>query len=288
MQLAIELLATAGVSVATLLIARRVLPESAARRHAAALALGVAFFLGFPLLIWGSPGAPQLSGPWQSTWRYWHWLPYLGAVAMVLGPLALAEGVYAVERFVLHALLALVAAWLVVPTWSTLEPSRPVWVALLAGYLFLLGALLDPLPERLAGRLFLPLLAGAAACAALLVAASLSLTYGKLSAVAAAALVGSSVAARFDTGATLARGLVPAFGVIVGACAFVGCVYPTPPMLGLLVAPAAPLALWACTFGPLSRLRGARAAAAQVGVVLVPLIAAVLLAWLGEAPAADY
>ena len=62
-----------------------------------------------------------------------------------------------------------------------------------------------------------------------------------------------------------------------GGSAFVGFVEPKPSMPGLRVAACAPLALWACAAGPLSRLKGLAAVSAQVVAVLVPL--AVALAW---------
>lgn len=282
MQLAIEILIYGGlvpaaISLATVLLGRVVLPEGAAGRYPAALGLGLGFFVGYAVLPW-TPLVPA---------RHWQWLPYAGAVAMAMGPIGRAGGVSVVERLLLNALAAVVAAFLLVPTWPDLEPSRPVYVALLAAYLVALAALLEPLPVRLPGRLFLPLLAGAAACAAVMLAVFVSITFGQVAGVAAAALAGCSVAMRFGTAATLARSAMLWFAVIVGGCAFVGFIEPKPPLFGLLLAPAAPLALWSCAVGPLSRLRGWRAAAAQIGAVLVPLTAAALVAWLGESAASQ-
>lgn len=273
MQLAIELLGPAVLSVATLLIARLVLPEPAGRRYPAAIALGCGFFVGYALL-------PSWDG--FTPTRHWHWLPYLGVAAMVLGPLALANGVYAVERLLLFALFALVTALLLVPTWSDLEPSRPAYIGILSGYLFVLMAALGPLPDHLPGRLFLPMLAGVSACTAALVAAFVSLTYGQVAGAATAALIGCSVAARFETAAMLARGLVPGFVVIVGGCAFVGFIEPKPPLIGLLVAPAAPVALWTCAAGPLSQLGGWRGGVVQTCVLLIPLAVAAILVLMNE------
>ena len=46
------------------------------------------------------------------------------------------------------------------------------------------------------------------------------------------------------------------------------------PLLALLLVPTAPLALWCCLSGPLSRPRGASAIAIQSALVLVVLIVA--------------
>ena len=45
----------------------------------------------------------------------------------------------------------------------------------------------------------------------------------------------------------------------------------------LLLTPLLPLALWACAIGPLTRLRGINAVAAQTVAVLVPLVLALIL-----------
>jgi hypothetical protein len=58
----------------------------------------------------------------------------------------------------------------------------------------------------------------------------------------------------------------------VGGFAYVAAVYPMEPMWLLVALPAAPLALWICALGPLSRLTGLRAIVVQAVCVLVPLV----------------
>ena len=72
------------------------------------------------------------------------------------------------------------------------------------------------------------------------------------------------------------RGLIPVYCVLIGGCAFVGFVEPEPPQIGILVIPAAPLALWACVIGPLAKTSGWRAVAIQATMVLTPIIVGIV------------
>lgn len=96
----------------------RVLPwPEAYRRQAAGFGLGAAFFLGVHLI--------KLSD-WLPT-QPWMWLPYVVLAAALCGPLSIAPGVSWFERIILYGVLATIAAWLLVPTWSSLEPPRWIW-----------------------------------------------------------------------------------------------------------------------------------------------------------------
>jgi hypothetical protein len=278
MNLALEILVYGGVvpgfvALAVAALLRRFLPSSLSARNAAAIAFAVAFVFGYALL----PSWAELTPT-----RHWHWLPYLAVIGAVVAPAALAAGVARAERWLLHLLLAVVAAWLLVPTWPTLQPSRPVFLVLLASYLFLLIALLDGLPSRLLGPLFVAILAAVALCTTILVAASVSVKFGQLAGIATAATVACLVSSLLRNDVDTTRGLVPVFTIVVGGLAFVGCVEPSTPLYALLLVPAAPLALWACASKALARLEGARSAAAQIAVVLVPLVVAILLVTLGD------
>ena len=70
--------------------------------------------------------------------------------------------------------------------------------------------------------------------------------------------------------------------VIVGGAAFVGHIDPQPPLLPLLIVPCAPLALWACVYGPLGRLDGIKAHVAQTVAVVFPLVVTLVLLLLRE------
>jgi hypothetical protein len=259
----------AAIAVAIVCLSRRFLPESVSNRYAAAIAFAVAFFVGYALLPSWADLLPK---------RHWQWLPYLGAVAVVLGPVGLATGVRAPERWLLFLLLAIATAWALVPTWPGLKPPRSVYVPCLAGYLLLLTTLLEPLPARLIGKLFVALLTVVSGSVAIALAAFVSLKFGQVAGIAAAATAGCWVASLFHNHDSTTRGLVPAFTIVVGGLAFVGFIEPQQPLKAMLLVPAAPLALWASVWGPLARLRGIAAGAAQTAIVLVPL--AIALIWL--------
>jgi len=258
----------AAISLSTVVLFRRFATENASDRYAVAVGFAIAFFAGYALLPSWAP---------LEVARHWHWLPYLAAVAMVLGPLALANGIHPAERGIVQLLLALLAAWLLVPTWPDLQPSRPVYIAFLTGYLLLLSILLDLLISRLPGPLLLVQLALVAIGIAILLAVFSSLKFGQIAGIAAAALAGCAGAAAWCRSACNARGLVLGFVVILGGSAFVGYLDHQPPLTGLLLVPAAPLALWICLWGPLRRQRSSVAAATQTTVVLVPIIVAFCL-----------
>jgi hypothetical protein len=255
-----------AVSLAMVYLARRMSPPHIFERLAMAAAFAVAFFVAWVLLPDGwTPLAPA---------RPWHWLPYLGLLAAALSGAAIqntpfADSGRATRRSLTYALrlatnlvTAAAAAWLLAPNWPNLEPPRYVYILLLGGYLFALMTLLDALPDRLFGRLFPFLLFAAASATALIIAEPVSLQYGQIAGVAAAALFGCGVATFFGFHGAALRGLVPVYAVLVG---------------GILLAPLAPLMLWLCAYGPMANLTGRKSVAVQIAVVLLPL--AILMGW---------
>lgn len=267
----------AVVAFSLVFVLRRVLPASAAERYPTAIAFAAAFFVGYALLPSWAAIAPT---------RHWHWLPYLGLVAMVMGPVGLAQGLLRVERWLLTLLLAVLAAWLLVPTWADLQPSRPTYILILTAYVLLLSMLLDPLPARVPARLFLAALTIVAGAGALMLAVFVSLTFARLAGVAAAAMAGCAVAAFRNGGPTMPRAVIPAFAVLLGGSLFVGSIEPDPALHGFLLVPAAPLGLWLCARGPLARHRGVTAGAIGLGAVLALLAIACVLVVMGESAGA--
>ena len=252
---------------ATLILTRLLAPSH--RRYAAAIPFALAYCAGFALLR-----------PWEE-WipsRHWHWTVYCAPAAALVTPLVLAHGVHRAERWLAFLLAALACAWLLVPDWSSLQPTRAVSVPLLAGYVFFLSALVEPLPQFLGSRTVAFCLALSAAATAGLVLASVSLTYGQLAFVAAGALAGCALASCIGLDPVAIRGLSLPYAAVVGGWSYVGCIDPPQPVWGLLLAPAAPLALWCCAVGPLSRWKGWSATAAQMALVLAGIgIAAALV-----------
>jgi len=252
----------AAVSASTIWLSRRFLSAQTSARYSASVAFAAAFCVGYLLLPSWAGLVPK---------RHWHWTPYLALAAAAIGPNSVSSGRHRVRRWLLYLVTAFVSAWLLVPSWASLQPPRSVCVPLLTGYLFLLAALLEPLLCRLPAAAISAQLIVSAACAAVLIAGFVSVTYAQIAGIAAAALIGVWVATLFSSGAASVRGLSLAYSVTVGGWAFIGCIEPQQPAFGLLLAPIAPLSLWFCVCGPLSRLRGRAAATIQTVLVLIHL-----------------
>jgi hypothetical protein len=256
-------LVPAAVSFAICWFSQQLLHQGAAERYSAAVAFAVGYCAGFVLLGWPNDVLPT---------RHWHWTLYLAPAAALLGPIAASKGLALPERWLLLLVGALAAAWVLVPNWPSLQPPRSACVPLLAAYIFLLAALLDPLLERFSAGRGISVLFVTAALIAIATAYFVSLTYAQFAAAAAAALVGCSSAAKVSNART-AHGLALSFAVVVGGWAFIVCIESPEPLAGFLIAPLAPLSLWFCVRGPLSKLRGW--AAIGVQFVLVALILAI-------------
>ena len=113
---------------------RGVLARNFSFRGDAAIPLGVAFLVGFCALPEFAGFIPQ---------RHWQWLVWLVPLAALLGSLRLAAGIPVWERTLLSGAIAATSAWLLVPSWPDLRPSRLFWQILLGVSLFAQIVLLD-------------------------------------------------------------------------------------------------------------------------------------------------
>ncbi|MGH7201182.1 MAG: hypothetical protein ACREJB_11290, partial [Planctomycetaceae bacterium] len=247
---------------------------AAGRRHAAAWAVAGGFFTAYALLSW-APLRPS---------AHWEWLPYLGVVAAVLGPVGLVDGIRWPERWAVWLVAALLAAWFLVPDWSEIEPHRPAYLAILTGLLFLTTVLFDALADRVDGRLFAAVLGVTAIAGAVVLAESGTMKFAQLAGVLAAALAGSVLAMLCGATAVRFRGAVPAVVLLLGGLMFAGYVnsFSSVPAASYLLVAIAPLPLGICRFGPLASLPRRVGIAAQLLVVLVPIVVAVALASTAE------
>jgi hypothetical protein len=253
------IVAPAAIAIVVFLLVRVILSPEAGERYSASVAFAAAYVAGYLLVAAWAPD------------RHWQWTFYLVLIVAVVGPVAAARGLAVGERWILYLLLALVSAWLLVPNWPNLVPPRTVWVAVLTLYLFVLTALLAPLARRIPSATFVGSLAISSICVSILVTAFISINYGELAGIAAAGLVGCWVASFFWWQRS-ALGVELAYSVIVGGLAFIGCVEPLQPYLGLLVAPAAPLALWCGDLLPaLRRLHRPLRTVVQIALVVAVL-----------------
>lgn len=255
------LLVPAIVSIVATFICRRVLPATVANRYSLAVGLAAGFLAGYSLLPdWGV---------WVPT-RYTHWLPYMALAAMIAGPVTHARGVWIVERVLVNVSLAVGFAFLLVPNWDNLEPSRRVHIGCLSAYLFVLATFLPPLADRSSPKILFGALVMAAAALAAMILATVSVRYSQLNLLLLSGLLGCCVSAIWFHEASALRCLVVVFAYLSGALAFVGYIEPRPPLAGLLVLPAALFGLWLIqpkSFPEKSRV----VPVLQLGVVLVGL-----------------
>ena len=211
--------------------------------------------------------------------QFWDWAPYLGLLAALVAGLASADGVLRGERWLSMLLVSALTAWLIVPTWDELTPSRPIQIALLAAGMFVLAISLEPLAKRIHHCAYAFWLMLSAATVSLIVMAEVSETLGTLAALPAGALTGCGLAAFIPKDSPGTNNLSLPYAIVVGTYAYAGFIYPSPPLALILCVPLVPLALWLATCGPLAHLTGVRALAAQAACIVLPLavIAAVVL-----------
>lgn len=266
LQLTGLLLIPAITAIAVAVVFCKYLPAAAAR-YALAAAAAIGLLVGSFLYPDRLPLVPE---------RHWHWMPYLGALAVWLGSVPTRLPWWL--RWLGYAGLAAIAGAQLVPGYADLKPAWYVLTPLLAVYLFAITCLLSLLPEQLRGRLFIALLACTAAATSVLVCIEVSLRVGLFSLRIPAALASCAIVSwwLYSTKKSILRdavlALIPVFVVLVGGIAFVGAIELSPPRWLLLFAPAAPLMLWLFVRGPLAKLQGTSAAIAQIAVVgSVPL-----------------
>jgi hypothetical protein len=278
LELAGLVLETSVTALAVAVLLLKYLPPPAAR-YAFAAATAVGFLVGSLTFPDRMPLVPE---------RHWHWLPYLGLLAVWLG--SVPERLPWWIRWLGYAGLAAVAGAQLVPGYADLKPAWYVLTPLLAVYLFALICLLSLLPERLRGRLFIGLLACTAAATSVLVTAEISLRIGLFSLripVAIATCFVVSWLVRFPATVKLQSAvlaLIPVFVVLVGGTAFVGAIEHSEPRWLLLFTSAAPLMLWLFVLGPLARLQGVSSVVAQIAAVASVPLAIVLWTLLTAEP----
>ena len=107
-----------GVTVVAGVVLRRLLPTGASPRYVLAVAFAAGLTLGYVLLPSWANLVPQ---------RHWQWIPYVGAIAALVGGLSQARQLASLERVLLCGLLSLASALVLVPTWDSLLPNRSVW-----------------------------------------------------------------------------------------------------------------------------------------------------------------
>jgi hypothetical protein len=251
----------AGLAIAVAWSLLRVLPRDIAPLVAGALRCASGFFTGFTALETGN----------LRPTTYWHWLPWLGAMASVVGPIGLMPRMPTVGRWVHWIAVAIGAGWLLVPTWSDLAPLREVYVAVFSGGVFLPTILLERLARMTSGNMLSLSLCASAFCGAVLMSAFVSLRFGLLAVAAAAAISGCSVVSFRGNARDLVRGMILVHFVIVSGLMLAGQLVAVLPSACFVLIPAAPLMLWPCELLPQPGVTNKRAIAIRAVAIALPL-----------------
>lgn len=275
------------------LLIDRVAARRAPRGASGAVAVVVGFLTGYWLLGLG-PLAPT---------RDREWLPYAAPLALL--PAALLR--HPRWRVLAWCAVVGVAAWLLVPTWAHLEPSRPVVAGLWSAYALSLawgaaaaggvrkpaGAALPPdaagpLPEAAASHPhaveYVVALSGALACAAPLLALSGSLRFAQTAGAAMAALVGLAASWQLAQARPAPGSVAGVYALLIGAVMLTAWVnsFSSIPGVSYWLLPAAPLA-----YGAVRQGAGATRGWRPVGLALAAY-AAVCATALGLALWAEF
>ena len=247
----------------------RLLPLAPVRdRHAASIATCLAFLTAYVSLTLG-PISPA---------THWHFLPYALVAATVLGPVACAQGVTMIERIVVYCVVACVIAWVLVPSWDDLVPSRHVYMLGMVIYIVVLASGLHRLTQRQHGPQ-LPLMFWLTlSVAAVILILSGSVRFAQIALALAAASFGHALFAMIDRD-NHSRGLELFFAVAVVSLMCIGHVnsFTQIPMFVFWLVPAAPLATLLGAVYPCSRCTGI----AKYAVQWLPVIGtlAVAVCW---------
>lgn len=261
-------LVPAGLSFAVAWGLLRVLPRDVAPLIAGAIGCAAGFFAGYGLL--------ETANLRPTT--YWHWLPWLGIVAALAGSVGLSPRVPIFVRWMLWLAVGIVSSWLLVPTWADLKPSRIGYVSIFAVCVFLVTVLIESLARRPSARLISLSLSLSSLCGAVLMAAFVSLRFGMLAFAAFAAVSGVCAMSAFGSTRDVVRGAALFYAVVIGGLMLTGQLVGVVPSVCFFLISAAPTVLWACEFGPLSRLTGNAAVIIRLAAIALPLTAAFVMA----------
>ena len=242
----------------------RILGSGKARYFAGSLPFAISFLTGFALL--------ETAALRPST--YWHYLPWLAIAIGIVAPLSFALNRRPIGLWVAIACLSLGAAWLLVPTWTSIKPVRSWYIGGLSAGLFLYWLALDRLNEKASRPTLWCALLLTALNAGILIVVFISLRMGLLGIVAAAAIGGIAAAALLTGEQQILRGLLPVFVVVVGGISFSAGMNDGLPPAALVAVCAAPLTLWIGCIGPITRLPRKWRIVLMAGLIVVPLVAA--------------
>jgi hypothetical protein len=252
---------SAAVALALILISQRALRGRARDPIAVPAATALAFMAGYAALPSNRGAAlPAIRALLELSpaqlWaalapdQSWQRLPYLGVAVAIVAAIR-RRGTRAIwHQWLLPLGVSALFGWLLTPSWPVFGLNRPASIAIAMAYFLLIASPLELLPARLLGRALVPLLTLAAAIAAVVIGAEVSLRFAQLAGLATGALAGCWLArpVNIDCSEDAQRGLILVFVALIGGISLVATVEPDPPLVALLALPMTPLLAWLGAF----------------------------------------
>jgi hypothetical protein len=232
--------APAAIACVLLLVFRRRFAGRSAQAFVTTTAFVIGFQAGYWLLSWRLALAPLRPS------AHWHWLPEAVALTWV----AAATGLVKSGRFRIWPVTVLLAsvasAWVVVPDWATLEPSRAVHIVMFVAIVLPTTFLLEPLTGRYATPAFPAVLTGVFLSGAIVLVLSGSLRFAQMAGCGVAALLGLTVAVWLSKREQPLEGIAFPVTLVLSALMLIGRVnsFSEVPMISYVLLPLAPLTLW--------------------------------------------
>lgn len=258
------------VSGTVVFLIRRCCADDVAVRYAVPLGLLAGFTAAYGLLPW-APLRPE---------AHWHFLPYVAAAAVLIGPVALAGGVLRRERWALHFAIGLLTALLLIPDWEEIAPMRTRYLAAVAVGVPFLSVSIESLAARIQGALPAAVLVVAFITGAFVLEESGSLKFAQLGGAVAAAMAGCIIAiTRFGRSGPQFRSVALPVSTLLVGLIFSGYVnsFSGIPASAYALVVVSPLAVAICLLPAASKLSAGRKWTVGFTAVLAVLAAAVLL-----------
>jgi len=258
----------AAMAALVCLLSARFLTCGSSRSIVDNWAIAIAFVVGIRLLNL-SPLTPA---------THWHWLPYIGLGCVILSPLLVHRN--AVIRCASAVIASGISACLLVPDWDDLPQPRIVMISGFATVLVAVWAAIRPLTQRVERRSLATVFAGSAIGTALILTLAGSLRFGQIGGAIAAGFVGFMVAQVVDRKSDRLSDVSFLFTLLCGSAMFVGQLNSSSdvPFVCFLIPPLAPLALWLCQVGPLSKLQGKHRIVADILLPAIFVVTAIGIA----------
>lgn len=214
--------------------------------------------------------------------RYWHWLPAFTVLALIGGAMCGWRACKGWGKSAWLSGLSVAFAWLLVPTWTSIEDQRILLIGSLAAIYFVATLVTLWLSEQhptsnLGYAIIAAFFVGAA-----IIGIDVSLTYARLLLIGGSALVGCilSLGRGKDGSADHYVVALPAiFGWLVGGL-FIGGVDPSPMRLELLGIALGPLFFGVATILISTKMRATNRVVLAWLAFALPIIGVLIVYWL--------